>query len=85
MQQIRVITKFSLKKELSNAILKSLKPDNVNFPEGLEMEMYADDDLTIIFTCHDLNKMRSMISVIDEVLEHISIILNTIGEGNDRS
>ena len=84
MQQIKVITTFDLKKELSDVIIKTLKPDNINFPEGLDITMHMDDKLKIIFTCNDVNKMSSMISIIDEVLEHISVILNTVDE-NDRS
>ncbi len=82
MQQIKVITTFALMRELSDTIIKSLKPDNINFPEGLDMSMHVDDRLKIIFTCNT-NKIDSMISIIDEVLEHISIILNTIGDDND--
>lgn len=85
MQQIRVVTTFVLRKELSDTIIKTLKPDNINFPEGLDMEMYSNDELKIIFTCNNANKMSSMINIIDEVLEHISIIINTIGDDNDRS
>ncbi len=82
MQQIKVITTFALMRELSDTIIKSLKPDNINFPEGLDMSMYIDDKLKIIFTCN-ANKIDSMISIIDEVLEHISTILNATGDNND--
>lgn len=85
MHQIRVIIRLELEKELVDAIIKALTPDNVNFPEGLSMDIHNDKRLTIIFTCNDLDKMSSMINMTDEVLEHISMILNTIGDINARS
>lgn len=85
MQQIRVIIRLALKKELADAIIKALMPDNINFPEGLSMDIDNDEKLKIIFTCDDPDKMSSMINITDEVLEHISIILNTIGDTDARS
>ncbi|GIU71862.1 MAG: hypothetical protein KatS3mg003_1341 [Candidatus Nitrosocaldaceae archaeon] len=85
MQQIRVIIRLALKKELADAIVKALMPDNINFPEGLSMDIDNDEKLKIIFTCDDPDKISSMINITDEVLEHISIILNTIGDTDVRS
>ncbi|RMF30393.1 MAG: hypothetical protein D6752_04160 [Candidatus Nitrosothermus koennekii] len=85
MQQIRVIIRLALKKELADAIIKALMPDNIDFPEGLSMDIDNDEKLKIIFTCDDPDKMSSMINITDEVLEHISIILNTIGDTDARS
>ncbi len=85
MQQIRVITSFKIDKEVSNAILKALTPDNIDFPQGLSMEIVENDGLSIVFTCSDISKMSSMINMVDEVLEHVSIVLDMIGDKDVRS
>ncbi len=83
MTQIDLILRLELGKELSNTIERALKPDNINFPDGLSMEIYSDNYLKIIFRCKDIDKIASMRSIINEVLEHISLIIDTIGEIND--
>ncbi len=83
MAEINLIVRLELSKELSNAIEQALKPDNINFPDGLSIEIHNNDSLKIIFRCNDINKIMSMRSIINEVLEHISLIIDTIGEIND--
>jgi tRNA isopentenyl-2-thiomethyl-A-37 hydroxylase MiaE len=83
MVEINLIVRLELSKELSKAIEQALKPDNINFPDELSIEIHNNDSLKIIFRCNDTNKIRSMRSIINEVLEHISLIIDTVGELND--
>lgn len=85
MQQIKVKVRLDLPYDLSNAITKALAADNINFPDGLSMDMMIDESLNIVFKCNDINKIKSMINTIDETLEHISMILDMLGEKNARS
>ncbi len=61
-----------------DSILKALIPDNVNIPQGLEMEFRFDEGMrTLILefkvTC-DAKSISTLAASIDEVLEHISVI-----------
>ncbi|MEM2856906.1 MAG: KEOPS complex subunit Pcc1 [Candidatus Nitrosocaldaceae archaeon] len=85
MQQIKVKVRLDLPYDLSNTITKALAADNINFPDGLSMDMMIDESLNIVFKCNDINKIKSMINTIDETLEHISMILDMLGEKNARS
>ena len=80
MDQIKVMISLDLDDKIINTIAKALEPDNVNFPEGLSIDMLREDDrLRIIFTCKE-DKIDSMLASIDEVLEHISIMLKVISD-----
>ncbi|HZE77927.1 MAG TPA: KEOPS complex subunit Pcc1 [Nitrososphaeraceae archaeon] len=63
---------FSNKSEL-NAVMKALIPDNINFPNGLQMNMFSNDNtLHLDFICDNVG-IGTLASTIDEILEHISI------------
>jgi hypothetical protein len=63
---------FSNKSEL-NAVMKALIPDNINFPNGLQMNMFSNDNtLHLDFICYNVG-IGTLASTIDEILEHISI------------
>lgn len=63
---------FSNKSELS-AVMKALIPDNINFPNGLQMNMFLNDNtLHLDFRCYNVG-IGTLASTIDEILEHISI------------
>jgi hypothetical protein len=55
------------------AIMKSLIADNINFPQGLEMQMHSlsEDILTIEFSSD--GSIETLSNTVDEVLSHISI------------
>ena len=62
---------FSNKSEL-NAVMSALLPDNINFPKGLTMKMFSNNNtLYLDFLCH--NGIRTLANTVDEILEHISI------------
>lgn len=63
---------FSNKSEV-NAVMKALIPDNINFPNGLQMNMFSNNNtLHLDFIC-DSGDIGTLASTIDEILEHISI------------
>jgi hypothetical protein len=53
------------------SVIKALIPDNVNFPRGLNMDMNAEGSV-LILSFKSSRKMQSLISTVDEVLEHVS-------------
>ncbi len=54
------------------AVQRALAPDNVDFPENLTMRMEnTDNKLVLYFEATD--SMKSLISTIDEVLEHVQV------------
>ena len=63
---------FSNKSEI-NAVMKALIPDNINFPNGLQMNMFSNKNtLHLDFICYS-DGIGTLASTIDEILEHISI------------
>ncbi len=65
------------------SILKALIPDNVNIPQGLEMEFRFDEGMRVLIlefkvTC-DANSISTLAASVDEVLEHISVIGRVLG------
>jgi hypothetical protein len=58
----------------AEAVARSLEPDNVDFPEGLSLQIEANrDGLVIDFQAR--NGMAPLIASVDEVLEHVSVSL----------
>lgn len=57
----------------AKAVVKALIPDNVNFPKGLSMKMFSKGaTLAIELTGKNL-PTATILSTLDEVLEHISV------------
>lgn len=75
---IKLQLSFEKKKQLY-ALLKSLKADNVDFPSGFSMEMSTDVDNTLIIQLSSKRGFGTIINVVDEILEHISIGVQVIG------
>tara|TARA_Y100000815_G_scaffold124155_1_gene112051 strand:- start:62 stop:313 length:252 start_codon:yes stop_codon:yes gene_type:complete len=59
-------------KEQSKAIYDSLIPDNVNIPESLSLELELKDE-KIIMMISSTEKWSSLISTVDELLEHAKL------------
>ncbi len=74
---IKLQLSFEKKKQLY-ALLKSLKADNVDFPRGLSMEMSTDDDNTLVIQLSSKRGFGTVINMVDEILEHISIGMQVI-------
>jgi hypothetical protein len=57
----------------AKAAVKALIPDNVNFPKGLSMKIFSKGStLAIQLTSRNV-PAATVLSTLDEVLEHISI------------
>lgn len=60
------------------SVMKALIPDNINFPRGLSMDMNAEDHV-LILSFKSSRRIDSLISTIDEVLEHVSTMNRVLG------
>jgi len=69
--------KFSKQSE-TEAILKALIPDNINFPEGLSMDLSSKDNTTIYIKFSSSTEMGTLINTVDEVLQDISLAKKVI-------
>ena len=58
----------------SDAIRKALTPDNIDFPENLSVEI-ENMDRALVITFQSKGNIRTLISTIDEVLEHAQVVL----------
>ena len=64
-------------KEKVEAVKKAIEPDNVNFPEGLSLNVEKIDN-KLVFNFEGREDMRKLIGTIDEVLEHVQVALKVI-------
>lgn len=69
--------KFSKQSE-TEAILKALIPDNINFPEGLSMDLGSKDNTTIYIKFSSSTEIGTLINTVDEVLQDISLAKKVI-------
>ena len=60
-----------------SSIKKALEPDNINFPNGLSLDIEEKGNC-LILNFQNEGDMKKLISTIDEVLEHTSIALEVI-------
>lgn len=56
-----------------DAIMKSLIADNINFPEGLEMQMHSLSENILSIEFDSDGSIETISNTVDEVLSHISI------------
>ena len=61
-----------------NAVMKALIPDNVNFPKGLSMQMFSKNNNTLFIEFFSNVGIETLISTIDEILDHISMAKKVI-------
>jgi hypothetical protein len=70
--------RFKKKNEMY-AVLRSLIPDNTDFPDGLSIEMSSrdyDNNLLLCLSCK--LGLETLLNTINELLEHISIAQKVI-------
>ena len=67
----------NISKEKANTVQKALEPDNVNFPQGLTLDIEKIDN-KLIFNFESKNNMNKLIGTVDEVLEHVKVSLEVI-------
>lgn len=72
---INIEVEFSRNKE-KDVIMKALLPDNINFPNGLNLEMSSSKNVLIIDI--ESTNITTLINTIDEILNHISIAKKVI-------
>jgi len=71
------VTLNNISKDKAEAVQKALEPDNVNFPENLTLRIENVDN-NLVFNFESQENMKSLISTIDEVLEHVQVALKVI-------
>lgn len=70
--QVKVVLRLDLHdRRKVESMMKALIPDNINFPRGLSMEMDSEGS-TLILSFKSSGRLESLVSTIDEVLEHVS-------------
>jgi len=62
---------------MAQTVKKALDPDNVNFPEGLSLNVENIDN-KVVFNFENENDMKKLIGTIDEVLAHVQVSLKVI-------
>ncbi|HUT06020.1 MAG TPA: KEOPS complex subunit Pcc1 [Nitrosopumilaceae archaeon] len=67
----------NLSKEKAQTVKKALEPDNVNFPQGLSLNVKNIDN-KVIFKFENEDSMKKLIATIDEVLAHVQVALKVI-------
>lgn len=70
-----VLNNISPKK--AETVKKALEPDNVNFPENLTLDVENIDN-KLVFNFQGQDNMKTLIATIDEVLEHVQVVLKVI-------
>jgi hypothetical protein len=59
--------------------MKALIPDNINFPKGLSMKIFSQDNVLVLDALSKTG-IYTLLNTIDEVLEHISIASKVIDD-----
>jgi len=63
---------YNLSKKKAAAIKNALEPDNVNFPNGLSLEIDNVDN-KLVFNFQGIGDTKKLIATVDEVLEHVKL------------
>ena len=74
--QVQVVLN-NLPEEKADAVKKAIEPDNVNFPEGLSLNVENIDN-KLVFNFESKDSMKQLVGTIDEVLEHVQVALKVI-------
>ncbi len=67
----------NISKEKAETVKKALEPDNVDFPEGLSLDIENVDN-KLVFNFQSKKNMKQLIGTIDEVMDHIQVALKVI-------
>ena len=74
--QIEIVIN-DISKDNAKVIEKALEPDNVNFPKGLSLEIKEKENQLVFYFSNE-GDMRTLISTVDEVLEHVNLSMEVI-------
>ncbi|TBR25483.1 MAG: hypothetical protein EPO63_01760 [Candidatus Nitrosotenuis sp.] len=61
----------------AKAVRVALEPDNVDFPEGMSLEIENIDN-ALVFNFQSTGSMKKLIPTIDEVLAHVQMALKVM-------
>jgi len=67
----------NIEKEKAKTVKKALEPDNVDFPEGLSLDVKNMDN-KLVFNFESKKNMKHLIGTVDEIMEHIQVALKVI-------
>ncbi len=67
----------NISKEKAETVKKALEPDNVDFPEGLSLNIENIDN-KLVFNFESKKNIKQLTSTVDEVMEHIQVALKVI-------
>ena len=67
----------NISKDKAKVIEKALEPDNVNFPQGLSLEIKKQQN-QLLFSFSSEGDLKKLISTVDEVLEHVNLSMEVI-------
>jgi tRNA threonylcarbamoyladenosine modification (KEOPS) complex Pcc1 subunit len=74
--QIEIVIN-NISKDKAKVIKKSLEPDNVDFPQGLNLDIKEDKNKLVFYFSNE-GDLRKLISTVDEVLEHVNLSMEVI-------
>jgi tRNA threonylcarbamoyladenosine modification (KEOPS) complex Pcc1 subunit len=74
--QVQIVLS-NITKEKAETVKKALEPDNVDFPEGLSLDVENVDN-KLVFNFESKKNMKQLIGTIDEPLDHIQAALKVI-------
>ena len=74
--QIEIVIN-NISKEKAKVIEKALEPDNVDFPQGLSLEINEKEN-QLVFNFSNEGDLIKLISTVDEVLEHVNLSMEII-------
>jgi tRNA threonylcarbamoyladenosine modification (KEOPS) complex Pcc1 subunit len=74
--QIEIVIN-NISRDKAKVIEKALEPDNVNFPQGLSMEIKEKENQLVFYFSNE-GDLRKLISTVDEVLEHVNLSMEVI-------
>ena len=74
--QVQVILN-NISKEKAETVKKAIEPDNVDFPEGLSLNVENVDN-KLVFNFESKKNMKQLTGTVDEVMEHIQVALKVI-------
>ena len=75
--QVQIILN-NISEKKAETVKKALEPDNVNFPKGLSL-CVENIDSKLVFNFESKENMKQLIGSVDEVLEHIQVVIKVIG------
>jgi tRNA threonylcarbamoyladenosine modification (KEOPS) complex Pcc1 subunit len=71
------VTLDNISKKRATALKKALEPDNVDFPNGLSLEINNIDN-KLVFNFQGIGDTKKLIATVDEVLEHVKLASEVI-------